>query len=52
MIQFLLILIGFVYTNNSTSTFLQSNIYQKEGNGHGNGGSTTGNTGQTPPPFS
>lgn len=58
MIQLILILLGIAYpnnsvnTNNSTSNVLQTNISQKEGNGHGNGGSTTGNTGQTPPPFS
>jgi hypothetical protein len=66
MINFILMLLGLAFSNNNANTAACTNnqapttiqltsnpgesLDPGEGNGHGNGGSTTGNTGQTPPP--
>lgn len=67
MIKFILMLLGLTFGHNNINTSLSSNEQQQtqlvvtdpnlgngvdpNGPGPGNGGSTGGNTGQTPPPF-
>ncbi|PWN64303.1 hypothetical protein [Chryseobacterium oncorhynchi] len=62
MIKLLLFLIGLIFPSkenthnrNQASITIQNSLEPEggngNGNGHGNGGSTSGNTGQTPPPF-
>ncbi|MBL3548634.1 MULTISPECIES: hypothetical protein [Chryseobacterium] len=64
MIQIILMLFGLAFPNNNANTVTSDNggtvlmsitedpITDGGGNGNGNGGATTGDTGQTPPPYS